>query len=170
MTSSRVPPQDIDTERALLGALMINQSAIYEVADVVHVDSFYAGKHRSVYDAMLSLYQKGEPIDIVTVASKLDERKQFEKIGELGFQEDREIEQVLDEAQQAVFAVSNAPMLRNFTAIKEELHEAWERLESLQKHTGALRGIPTGFAQLDNLLSGLQKSNLIILAARPSMG
>jgi len=212
MTSSRVPPQDIDTERALLGALMINQSAIYEVADVVHVDSFYAGKHRSVYDAMLSLYQKGEPIDIVTVASKLDERKQFEeiggrsyltelveaaaspgsarhyaqtvqtkyllrslidaasKIGELGFQEDREIEQVLDEAQQAVFAVSNAPMLRNFTAIKEELHEAWERLESLQKHTGALRGIPTGFAQLDNLLSGLQKSDLIILAARPSMG
>src|SRR3989344_2228954 len=81
MTSSRVPPQDIDTERALLGALMINQSAIYEVADVVHVDSFYAGKHRSVYDAMLSLYQKGEPIDIVTVASKLDERKQFEEIG-----------------------------------------------------------------------------------------
>src|SRR3989338_3518068 len=81
MTSSRVPPQDIDTERALLGALMINQSAIYEVADVVHVDSFYAGKHRSVYDAMLSLYQKGEPIDIVTVASKLDEPKHFYEIG-----------------------------------------------------------------------------------------
>ncbi|MEK7509329.1 MAG: replicative DNA helicase [Patescibacteria group bacterium] len=211
-SSSRVPPQDIDTERALLGALMINQSAIYEVADVVHVDSFYAGKHRAIYDAMLSLYGKGEPIDIVTVAGKLTERKQLEeiggrsyltelveaaaspgsarhyaqtvqtkyllrslidaaaKIGELGFQEDREIEQILDEAQQAVFAVSNAPMLRNFTAIKEELHEAWERLENLQKHTGSLRGIPTGFPALDNMLSGLQESDLVILAARPSMG
>ncbi|HWO07195.1 MAG TPA: replicative DNA helicase [Candidatus Paceibacterota bacterium] len=208
----RVPPHDLETEKALLGALMINQAAIYEAADIVHVDSFYAGKHRSIYDAILSLYTKGEPIDIVTVASKLDERKQLQdiggraylselagsvaspgsaahyaqvvqtkfmlrsllnaaaKIGELGFQEDREIEQVLDEAQAAVFAISNASTMRNFTAIKEELDDAWERLEALQKHTGALRGIPTGFPALDNMLSGLQKSDLIILAARPSMG
>ncbi len=191
---------------------MINQSAIYEAADIVHVDSFYAGKHRTIYDAMLSLYSKGEPIDVVTVAAKLSERKQLQdigghaylsdlagsaaspgsanhyaqvvqtkymlrslieaaaKIGELGFQEDRDIEQVLDEAQQAVFSVANATLLRSFTAIKEELAEAWERLESLQRHDGTLRGIPTGFAALDTLLSGLQKSDLIILAARPSIG
>jgi len=208
----RVPPQDIETERALLGALMINQNAIYEAADIVQVDSFYAGKHRTIFDAMLSLYGKGEPIDVITVASKLDERKQLQdiggraylsdlagsaaspgsanhyaqvvqtkfmlrslieaaaKIGELGFQEDRDIEQVLDEAQQAVFGVANASLLRSFTAIKEELAEAWERLESLQKHDGTLRGVPTGFPALDTLLSGLQKSDLIILAARPSIG
>lgn len=210
--AARIPPQDLEMEKALLGALMINQNAIYECADVVHVDSFYAGKHRSIFDAMLTLYGKGEPIDVVTVAGKLSERKQLQdiggraylselagfaaspgsarhyadavqskfvlrslldaasKIGELGFQEDREIEQVLDEAQQAIFAVSNAPMLQKFTAIKEELTEAWERLENLQKHTGALRGIPSGFPALDNMLSGFQKSDLVILAARPSIG
>lgn len=208
----RVPPQDIEMEKALLGALMLNQNAMYEVADLVGVDSFYAGKHRTIYDAMLALYAKGEPIDVVTLSSKLKERKQLAdigggaylselagaaaspgsarhyaenvqskfvlrslldaaaKIGELGFAEDRDIEDVLDEAQAAIFSVSQAPMLRSFSAIKEELTEAWERLESLQKHEGALRGIPTGYPQLDNLLAGLQKSDLVILAARPSMG
>ncbi|MEK7479912.1 MAG: replicative DNA helicase [Patescibacteria group bacterium] len=208
----KVPPQDIEMERALLGALLLNQNAMYEAADVVGVDSFYSGKHRTIYDAMLSLYAKGEPIDVVTVSSKLKERKQLtdiggsaylseiagtaaspgsarhyaegvqtkfilrslidaaSKIGELGFQEDRDIEEILDEAQSAVFSVTQAPMLRSFSTIKEELTEAWERLEHLQKHSGSIRGIPTGFPQLDNLLAGLQKSDLVILAARPSMG
>ncbi len=211
-TGPRVPPQDVEMERALLGALMLNQNAMYEVADVVGIDSFYAGKHRLIYDAMLSLYSKGEPIDVVTVSGKLKERKQLAQIGggaylsevanaaaspgsaphyahivqskyvlralidaaatigELGFQEDREIEEVLDEAQAAVFKVTNSPLLQSFTAIKDELAEAWERLEHLQKHSGTIRGVPTGFTQLDNMLAGLQKSDLIILAARPSMG
>lgn len=211
-TVARIPPHDLDTEKALLGALMINQGAVYEVADIVRIDSFYAKKHATIFDAMLSLYQKGEPIDVVTVAAKLSERKQLQdvggraylselagsaaspgsaahyaqvvqtkfmlrslldaaaKIGELGFAEDRDIEQVLDEAQQTVFSISNASTMRNFTAMKEELTEAWERLEALQKHDGSLRGVPTGFSSLDNMLSGLQKSDLIILAARPSMG
>ena len=208
----RVPPQDVETERALLGALMLNQQAMYEVADVVSVDSFYAGKHRVIFDSMLSLYSKGEPIDVVTVSAKLKERKQLQEVGgaaylsevvgaaaspgsarhyaesvqtkfvlrslidaaakinDLGFQEDREIEVLLDEAQAAIFSVSQAPMLRSFTAIKEELAEAWERLEHLQKHESTLRGVPTGYPQLDSLLAGLQKSDLILLAARPSMG
>lgn len=199
-------------ERALLGALLISQSAMYEIADLVGVDSFYAGKHRTIFDAMLSLYGKGEPIDVVTVAGKLKERKQLAdvggaaylselagsaaspgsarhyaqivqtkfvlrslidaaaKVGELGFAEDRDIETVLDEAQAAVFSVTQTPMLQSFSAIKDELSEAWERLETLQKQGGQMRGIPTGFPQLDNLLAGLQKSDLVILAARPSMG
>ncbi|MCE9541723.1 replicative DNA helicase [Candidatus Kaiserbacteria bacterium] len=208
----RLPPQDIEMERALLGALLINQGAMYEVADLVAVDSFYAGKHRTVFDAMLTLYAKGEPIDVVTVSGKLKERKQLTdiggaaylseltntaaspgsarhyaqavqskfilrslidaatKIGELGFQEDRDIEQILDEAQSAVFRVSSTPMLQSFSAIKDELAEAWERLEHLQKNAGAMRGVQTGFKALDNMLAGFQKSDLIILAARPSMG
>jgi len=211
-TALRVPPQDIETERALLGALLLNQGAMYEVADLVAVDSFYTGKHRTIYDAMLSLYGKGDPIDVVTVSAKLKERKQLAdignasylnelvssaaspgsarhyaetvqgkfvlrslidaaaKIGELGFAEEREIEEILDEAQKAVFSVTQTPMLQSFSSIKEELAEAWERLEHLQKHTGSMRGVPTGFPALDNLLAGLQKSDLIILAARPSMG
>ncbi len=199
-------------EQALLGALLLSQNAMSEVADTVGVDSFYAGKHRTIFDAMLALYQKGEPIDVVTLSSKLKERKVLSeiggagylselasaaaspgsarhyaqnvqtkfvlrslidaaaKIGELGFEEDRDVEQLLDEAQSAIFSVSQAPMLRSFSAIKEELSEAWERLESLQKNQGTIRGVPTGFPQLDNMLAGLQKSDLIILAARPSMG
>lgn len=208
----KIPPQDIDMERSLLGALMLSPNAIYEVADLVGIDSFYTNAHRTIYDAMLSLYEKSEPIDVATVSSKLKERKVLAevggaaylseligaaaspgsgrhyaqivqnkfvlrslldaaaKIGELGFEEDRDIEVVLDEAQAAIFAVSQAPSLRSFTALKDELTEAWERLEHLQKHEDSMRGIPTGFRELDTLLSGLQKSDLIILAARPSMG
>lgn len=208
----RVPPQDLDMERALLGALMLSQGAMYEVADIVGIDSFYAGKHRTIFDAMLTLHGKGEPIDVVTVSGKLKEKKQLSdvggtsyltelvnsaaspgsarhyaenvqtkfvrrslidaaaKIGELGFQEDRAVEEILNDAQSAIFQVSNAPSLRTFTTIKESLSEAWERLESLQKDDGSLRGVSTGFPGLDNLLAGFQKSDLIILAARPSMG
>lgn len=211
-SATRVPPQDIEMERALLGALLINQNAMYEVADLIGVDSFYVGRHRTIFDSMLSLHAKGEPIDMVTLSSKLKERKLLNeiggssylselvnaaaspgsarhyaqgvqskfvlrslidaasKIGELGFEEDRDIEIVLDEAQAAVFSVTQSPMLRSFSSIKDELAEAWERLETLQKTSGVMRGIPTGFPQLDNLLAGLQKSDLIILAARPSMG
>ncbi|MDO8552145.1 MAG: replicative DNA helicase [bacterium] len=212
VNTPRVPPQDVETERALLGALMMNQNAMYEVADIVIADSFYAGKHRVIYESMMALYSKGEPIDVVTVSGKLKERKQLadiggaaylseltgaaaspgsaqhyahvvqtkfilrslinaaSTIGELGFQEDREIEEILDEAQAAVFRVANSPMLQSFSALKDELSEAWERLEHLQKHGGTIRGVPTGFPQLDNILAGFQKSDLIILAARPSMG
>jgi replicative DNA helicase len=209
---SRVPPQDLEIERAVLGALMLNPGAIHEVADILSVDSMYSGVHRKIYDAMLSLHARSEPIDVVTVSAKLKERQELKeiggaaflndlvasagtpgsarhyaqmvqskfilrslidaaaKIGELGFDENRQIEEVLDEAQQAVFAVTQAPSLRSFSSIKEGLADAWERLENLQKHSGALRGVPTGFPGLDSMLAGLQKSDLIILAARPSMG
>src|SRR5580704_6568075 len=79
--SPRVPPQDIEMEKALLGALMLSPNAMYEVADVVGIDSFYAGKHRTVFDAMLSLHAKSDPIDVATVSSKLKERKQLTDIG-----------------------------------------------------------------------------------------
>ena len=208
----RVPPQDIEMEKALLGALMLSQNAVYEASDVVGVDSFYAGKHRTIYDAIIALHGKGEPIDVVTVSSKLKERKELKDIGgtayltelveaapspgsarhyaevvqakymlrslieaaatinELGYAEDREIEQVLDEAQTAIYTVANAPSLREFTAINELTKEAYERYEHLREHHGEVRGVRSGFQQLDNLLAGFQKSDLIILAARPSMG
>lgn len=210
--ADRIPPQDLDIERALLGAIMLNPNAMYEVVDIVHADSFYASKHRIIYDAMLTLYGKGEPVDLVSLSAKLKEKKQLDQIGgsaylselanstpsttsvrhyaqvvqakamlralieaaahisELGFQEERDIEQVLDEAQSAVFAVANSPTLRKFISLKESLSGAWERFEELQKQKDGIRGVPTGFTELDTMLSGLQNSDLIILAARPSMG
>ncbi|MEK7133888.1 MAG: replicative DNA helicase [Patescibacteria group bacterium] len=208
----RVPPQSLDTERALLGALMINHEAMYEVADIIRQDSFYAGQHRSIYDAMLTLYEKGQSIDLITVSNRLKDLGQLSDVGgsaylselvasssspgsakhyadivqskfilrsllsvgwqisELGYSEDRAVEEILEEAEQAIFSVASAPSLRKFSVIKEELTEAWERLEHLQKHENAMRGVSTGFPELDSRLSGFQKSDLIILAARPSMG
>jgi len=213
MKEMRVPPQDLDTEKALLGAVMLSPNSMYDIADTVNPDSFYAAKHGIIFDAMLTLYNKSEPVDLVSLSAKLKERKQLsqiggsayltelvnqapsasgvrhyaqivhskhmlrslikaaEQIGELGFQEDREIEHIIDEAQAAVFAVANSSAsLKKFTMIKDSLSEAWERLERLHKNRGELRGIPTGFKDLDNMLSGLQESDLIIIAARPSIG
>lgn len=208
----RVPPHDIEMEKALLGALMLSQNAMYETADLINVDSFYSAKHRTIYDSMLSLHSKSDPVDVVAVSGKLKERKELQDIGgatylteivntaaspgsarhyaevvqskyvlrtllnaaqtigELGFEEDRDVEQVMDEAQQAVYAVTQTPGMRGFKELKAELGGAMERIDQLQKHDGGLRGIASGFTQLDNLLAGFQKSDLIILAARPSMG
>src|SRR3989344_1475034 len=77
----KVPPQDIEMERALLGALMLSPNAIYEVADLVGVDSFYSGAHRTIFDSMLGLYERGEPVDVATVSSKLKERKVLAEVG-----------------------------------------------------------------------------------------
>jgi replicative DNA helicase len=208
----RTPPQDLEAERALLGAIMLKHPVMYEISDIVTPDSFYAAKHGDIFAAMLSLFTKGEPIDLVTLSGKLDSQKKLEHIGGrgylselinsapaagnasyyarvvkakhvlrdlldaadhiggLGYQEDRDIDQLLDEAQSMVFQIANTSSLQKFTSIGEELKDAWKRLEALQENKGQLRGIHTGFRSLDSLLAGLQKSDLVILAARPSMG
>jgi len=212
MTETRVPPQDLDAERALLGAIMLKPNAMYDIADMVTADSFYAAKHGDIFETMLSLFSKGEPIDLVTLSGKLESKKKLEQIGgraylselanaapaatnaahyaqvvkakqihrslieaaehigELGYQEDSEVEKLLDEAQSTIFQIANTSTLQKFVSIGEELKEAWKRLEALQDNTDELRGIHTGFRDLDRLLAGFQKSDLIILAARPSMG
>lgn len=210
--AARVPPQDVDTEKALLGAIMLNPAAIYDVADLVTPDSYYAAKHGIIYEAMLGLHQKGEPIDLVTLSAKLKERKQLDKvggnhylselvsataspgsarhyaqvvqtkgilrslistasdIGELGYEEHRDIEEILDDAQARMFRLTNVSSMRTFTDIGSELKEMWERVERLSQNPGDMRGVPSGFKALDNKLAGFQRSDLVILAARPSMG
>ncbi|MAZ67651.1 replicative DNA helicase [bacterium] len=212
MTETRVPPQDLDAERALLGAIMLKPNAMYDIADMVVSDSFYAAKHGDIFETMLALFNKGEPIDLVTLSGKLESRKKLdqvggrgylselanaapaatnavhyaqvvkakqihrdlieaaEHIGELGYQEDGEVDKLLDEAQSTIFQIANTSTLQKFVSIGDELKDAWKRLESLQENKDELRGIHTGFRELDNLLAGFQKSDLIILAARPSMG
>ncbi len=210
--AARTPPQDLETEKILLGALMLHPNAMYEVVDLISPDAFYAPKHRTIYEAMLALSEKGEPIDFALVAAKIAERKQLDQIGGraylseliaqapsavhagnyagviqskgvlrnlievadeisgLGFSEERPIDEVLDEAQSKIFKISNRVGLKSFTSLSQELHETWERIERLSHTKDGLRGVPTGFTALDNKLAGLQNSDLIILAARPSMG
>ena len=212
MTDVRVPPQDLDTERALFGAIMLNPSAMYEIADLLSSDSFYAAKHKTIYEAMAGLFARGEPVDLVSLSARLKEKKVLDKVGgntylselvgvtvspssarhyaqviqakgvlrslittadeiaQLGFQEERDIEEVLNDAQAKIFRIANTAATRKFTDLRTELRETWERVERLSQSKGELRGVPTGFKALDNKLAGLQKADLIILAARPSMG
>lgn len=207
----RIPPQDLDAERALLGSLMVKPSGLNEIVDSISPDSFYAEKHRVLYEAMVRLSEQGEPIDIVTVSSELRSRglidiaggaasiadiaastpsaahikhyadlvhKKYvlrrlisasEDLARLGYVENEAIDIVLERAGKAVYELGNFAK-RSFVAIKDTLAEAWERFDKLHKSDNSLRGVPTGFTELDNKLSGLQHADLIILAARPSMG
>lgn len=208
----RIPPQSLETEKALLGALMIRPDTLNDITDQLSPDAFYAEKHRIIYRAMMALWGKNEPIDIESVRAKLAESNHLEGIGgvsyladlasevpaasnaahyanlvqkkyvlrslidagefvaELGFDEATELDDTLDKAEKKVYEVAHSSTLSKFVSVKETLTDAWERLEHLQENKGELRGIPTGFKDLDQLLAGLQKSDLVILAARPSMG
>ncbi len=210
---SRIPPQNIDAEKAILGSIMIRQGAIHEIVDTITPDSFYAVKHSQIFKIMLELSSKGEPIDILSVSHRLEEKGLLEQIGgsmylteltnsvpastnityyaeivnkksilrkiieagncisELGFREDVEdVYETLDRAEKKIMGVNNNVGNQSFHSMKESLPEAWDRLEKLHENRGDIRGVPTGFEELDQYLSGFQPSDLIILAARPSMG
>lgn len=208
----KLPPQNIEAEQSLLGCLMIDKDAIIKIADLVFARDFYKDAHRDIFEAILALYEKREPLDILSVTNKLEEQNKLEQTGgatylttlvngvptaahvahyakivqkkstlrnlisaasnivELGFNEDGEIDQLLDQAQQSIFKVSQNFSSQTFIHVKPVLEEAFDRIDELHKESGKMRGIPTGFTKLDNKLAGLQKANLIIIAARPSIG
>lgn len=208
----RIPPQDIDAERALLGSIMLRPQGLQEIVDLVTADTFYVRKHQLIFKAMVELYTKNEPIDLLSVSSVLKDKKQIndvggasyltdlvnmvpsasnleyyagiikrkklyrglieasEEISELAYNETNEIDSMLDSAEQKIFKLANLSTRQKFVNIKEGLSDAWERLDHLHKTKDELRGVRTGFSDLDDKLAGLQKSDLIILAARPSMG
>lgn len=208
----RVPPQDIESEQALLGAIMLKPSGVDEIIDVITPSSFYVDKHRIIFEAVIDLSEKNEPIDLLSLSTKLKERKVLDKIGgasylsemaemvpsaanlkyyasivekksalrnlitsaeevlEMGYEEDEDIDEIFDKAEKKIFNIKNVSLKQTFISLKESLGEAWERLDMLHKSKEAVRGVQTGFPDLDAKLAGFQKSDLIILAARPSMG
>lgn len=208
----KLPPQNLEAEKSVLGSVLIDKNSIEKVIDILRPDDFYGRQNQLVYGAMAGLLEKSEPIDILTVSNKLEENGGLEnaggasyltsllsatptsahilnyakivrrkkilrdlidsahKITALGHQEDESIEKILDQAEQNLFAVSQRSLTQEFVLLKEELHEAFERLERLHRGDGVLRGLSTGFVDLDNILAGLQRSDLIILGARPSLG
>ncbi len=210
--AARIPPQSLDSEMALLGGLMQSPDAIHEVTDVVAPETFYADKHKAIFETMLELHGRGDPIDLISVSSRLSEKSLLERIGgrsylteliqsippasnirhyaelvkkkytlrrliqaaeeisEMGYDEGKEIDELLDKAEKQIFDISQNSSTSRFVSLGATLDEAWERLDRLHKSKDELRGVPTGFRDLDNMLSGFQKSDLIILAARPSMG
>jgi len=211
-TIGKIPPQNIETEVSLLGALMIDKDAIIKIADILNEDDFYKESHAIIFKTMRELYARNEPIDILSLSNRLEEKNQLENIGgrtylaklstsvatashvvnyaniiqrkatlrrllhaasditEMGYKEEEDIDKILDQAEQKLFNVSQKYLKNVFLPIDNLLTEAFERIDELHKQSGKLRGIPTGFSELDGLLAGLQKSDLIILASRPSVG
>jgi len=209
----RIPPQNLDAEKALLGALMLRKEAIHDIEDLITPETFYSEKHRIIFQAILKLNSRSEPIDLLSLTTKLEELGQLDQIGgrgyladlvesvpasvnaqhyakllekkelqrrlidageyvsELGFGDgDNEVHDILDKAEKKIFGVTNAPRGQKFISIKHSLEETWAQIEKLQSSDGGLRGVPSGFPALDNLLAGFQPSDLIIIAARPSVG
>lgn len=212
-TGLRVPPHSLEAEMALLGSIMLRPDAIYEIMDIVTVQSFYFEKHHTIFEAMLELFGKHQPIDLLSLSSRLKEKDLLERVGgasfltelsssvpssanikhyaeivmkkfmmrqlieasehlsHLGFNEAGELEDILDQAEKKVFDITEhfAGSAR-FKDLMPLLHDAFERFEKLSSAEHELRGVPTGFKCLDDILGGFQNSDLIILAARPSVG
>ena len=210
--SLKIPPQDLESEKSTLGSLMMDKDAIIKVADFLHAEDFYKNHHQLIYQVVEALFNKGEPIDLISVSSKLKENNQLDAIGGvayltelinivptashivsyakmvqkkrilrdlitagqdiamLGYEEAEEADQLLDSAEKRIFGITQKSLTQSFLPIKPYLAEAYERMEKLSQQKGVLRGVSTGFYGLDSMLSGLQNSDLIILAARPSMG
>ncbi|NUM25318.1 MAG: replicative DNA helicase [Candidatus Buchananbacteria bacterium] len=208
----KIPPQNTEMEQSLLGCLLIDKESIVKIADIISPDDFYKDSHRIIFENIRELYDRREPIDLLSLASRLEEKKKLDLIGgqgyltslansvptsshvvhyasvvqnkatlrrliraaseitELGYVETEAVDKLLDQAEQKLFSVSQKFIKRSFVGIDQVLVETFDRIDDLHKESGKLRGVPTHFPDLDNILAGLQKSDLVILAARPSVG
>ncbi len=208
----RIPPQNLDSEMALLGSILIAPNTIVEIMDIIRPEAFYADKNKTIYSTMMALYEKREPIDLLTLSSKLKDSGDLERIGgmsyltelvntvpsssnaehyasivqkkytmrklieaaehiaNIGYEDETDLAEMLDRAEKKIYEVTSKNLSGGYIEMKDALDEAMQRLDRLHKTKGELRGVPTGFKDLDAKLSGFQNSDLIILAARPSVG
>lgn len=208
----RVPPHSPDAEKSVLGSVLLDKEALNEVLEVLRAEDFYSEMHQEIFQAVISLYRKNEPVDMLTVSEELKKRNSLEMVGgrayvaalsvavpstsnavqyakiigekailrrlitassdimEQSYQGQTEPESVLDYAEQAIFEIAQSRQKRDFELLKNVLYTNLNMIDEVAKLEGGLTGLPTGFADLDKKTSGLQRSDLIILAARPSMG
>lgn len=211
-TIERLPPQSIDAEEAVLGSLLIDPDAIHDVAAFLRPDSFYREQNKWIYEAIVSLYEKREPVDLVTLTERLSKNGQLTEMGgeaylislintvptsvnaesygrlveaaamrrklikaagsiaNLAYDEAEDIEIVIDRAEQTLFAVTEERTTRDLVSVREVARQYLDRIQALSELGQDMIGIPTGFTDLDRILSGLNRSDLIIVAARPGMG
>ncbi|MDO8429523.1 MAG: replicative DNA helicase [Candidatus Daviesbacteria bacterium] len=209
----KIPPQNIEAEQSLLGSLLIDKDAIVKIAESLKPEHFYRSEqHGKVYSAILDLFERREPIDLVTLTDRLRQTNSLDLVGgsaylttlvntvptaahiehyakiirehavrrslisqstrlvEAAYDESRPLEEILELGEQGIFSISQENLKRDFVPLKDLLVAAFDKLDELQKSAGKLRGVPTGFRDLDAKTAGLQDSNLVILAARPGQG
>ncbi len=208
----RLPPQNLDAERCVLGAILIENEAIHKAMEVVGEEDFYRQGHRVIFRAMLELSSRSEAIDLITLTQALKAVDQLDGVGgasyiaqlteilptaanirhhgkivrakaiyrglihtateiaERGYQETEKLEDLLDYAEQSIFAISERKLSANFVPVKEILKDSFANLEQLYDRQELVTGVATGFAKLNEMTAGFQPSDLIVLAGRPSMG
>lgn len=208
----KIPPQSLESEMAVLGAILQRPECLYDISDILSAKAFYSARNKIIYEVIIELNSKSIPIDSVSVLERLKEQGLLERSGGasylaelmdfvpntsnvkhycdtinkkktmrdlldaadhvsgLGYDESRDLEELLDIAEKKIFEITNQTTSHNIIALSDVVGHAFERLEHVHANQDAIRGVPTGFKALDNKLSGFQKSDLIILAARPSMG
>ncbi len=208
-----VPPQNLEAESSLLGSILIEDEVITDIADKISAEDFYDKRHGTIYNAMLKLYEKHQPVDLLTLSSALKDADELEMVGgssylteltnavptaahathyadivsekalrrklikasedivNLSFSDNvASVQEILEQAESRLFSVSQRTLKQDLVSIEQILAEGFDRLEELHKNKGKLRGIRTGWKDLDNITAGLQRSDLIVLAARPAMG
>lgn len=211
-TTGRVIPQNLEAEKSVLGAILIDENVISDLVTIVKPRDFYEPKHQAIFDAMLKLFEKSSPIDLLTLTDQLKKTKDLVKIGgsaylaeltnyvptashaeayakmvaqtatrrrlikastsitDLAYEEGTTVDELLSKAEKEIFSVSDSNSVGDLVSLEDILTDSFDRIEALHKNQGALRGVSTGYRDLDNMTAGFQRSDLLILAARPAMG
>ncbi|MEI7578847.1 MAG: replicative DNA helicase [bacterium] len=212
MSDLKIPPQNLEAEKSVLGSILIDEEAVYKVAEFLHPEHFYKQEHKQIYEVFMNLYSDRKAIDVLTVTAELKKGKLLEKIGgtaylsqlvsevptaahieeyghlikeastrrrlislavkvdEMAYKENEKLDELLDKAEQNLLKIAESSTGSDFVHVSQLLEEAYERAEELNKDPGKLRGIAAGYPYLDGILGGFQKSDLVIVAARPSVG
>jgi replicative DNA helicase len=205
-------PQSIDAEQSVLGGMMLEREAISRVVELLHGDAFYLGSHKRIYETIVDLYDRNEPVDLLMLTNELKKKEELESVGgvkymaellegvvssanishyakivrdaatlremigasnkiiETAYHESGEVDELLDEAEQLIFNVKEKRIQRGFLPVSAILTPSFEEIEKLSEKKEYVTGVPSGFMELDNLTTGFQKSDLIIIAGRPAMG
>lgn len=208
----KIPPHNIDAEKSLLGAILIDQEVLIDVVEIVKATDFYDKRHSKIFAGMIRLYQNHEGVDLITVTDELKKNGHLDEIGgstylaeltnhvptaahassyaeiisqaavrrrlikasadinSLAFDENLTVPQLLGQSEAELFSVSDSSLKQDLTSISDILDTSFDRINDLYVNKGVLRGVKTGYRDLDNMTAGLQRSDLIILAARPAMG
>ncbi|MET0980199.1 MAG: replicative DNA helicase [Candidatus Saccharimonadales bacterium] len=210
--AGKVPPQNLDAEKSLLGAVLIDEETLADISEHVKPKDFYDKRHATIFGGMTRLYERHKPVDLLTLSEELKKKDELDIVGgsaylteltnyvptaahaeayaemvalkavrrrlikassmisELGYDEDNSTQELLEKAEAELFSVSDQSLKQDLVSIETILNDSFDRMEELHRNKGALRGVRTGYRDLDNMTAGLQRSDLIILAARPAMG
>jgi replicative DNA helicase len=208
----RIPPNSVEAEQSVLGAMLLDKEAISTATELISGEDFYREAHKEIFEAIVEIYDKGEPVDLITLTEKLKTRNTLDAVGGITFltnlmdavptthnvkyyakiiedksllrrlikssnetisksyQASEDIGEIIGDAEKSIFNISLNRSTQGFTHVKNILNVNFDKIEELYLNKGKITGVPTGFNDLDNKLSGLQRSDLILVAARPSMG